>query len=264
MCFRQYRRVWWPGASHLELYAVATSETFEPRIFGCARGVENASSYGRANLETATSRAARCSIANCRGQAGALFCSGADGPVRVRRYEQVSVLVWLQCVGGPQGVTALCLHPDPHGVISFWATGAAPPGAQTETSSADVLQRERAARGIPACPLTVNHADTSAAAAATSTNGNSDAADLSLDSELVLCIGGADGSVQFWDVRGSLSINHAAQSGHRGAVVTLLPVDGSHVVSGGVDEYWRLWDGMHQPVTQTYQEVRIVQWHTIK
>lgn len=66
---------------------------------------------------------------------------------------------------------------------------------------------------------------------------------LSEEDPIVVCVGGADGSVGFWDFRAKASCDNVIHYGHKGAIVTMLPVDGSLIATGGVDEYWRVWNG---------------------
>lgn len=125
-----------------------------------------------------------------------LITGASDGSVRVHdiRIKGYPQVAWLQCFGGPQGVTALCVHPN----SMMWRDMSTPPKQS---------QRE-------------DH-----------------------DGPVVVCIGGADGSVGFWDFKEKASCDHAVDRGHRGPIVCMLPVDGSLIATGGADEYWRVWNG---------------------
>ena len=60
----------------------------------------------------------------------------------------------------------------------------------------------------------------------------------------VVCLGGADGSIGFWDFTTKLSCDQIIHGGHKGKVTAMVPVDGTYVASGGIDEYWRVWDAV--------------------
>lgn len=67
------------------------------------------------------------------------------------------------------------------------------------------------------------------------------------DASVIVCIGGGDGSLGFWDCKhGGMVCDLVIERAHRGAIVCMLPVDGQLIATGGADEYWRAWDGKAQ------------------
>lgn len=128
-----------------------------------------------------------------------LVTGSQDGSVRVhdmsaRGFPQVA---WLQCFGGMDGVSSLCIHPNG----TMWRDENSPPTRP------------------PTEPENQSNAP------------------------VIVCIGGADGSVGFWDFKEKALCDNVVDRGHKGAVVCMLPVDGSLIATGGADEYWRVWNG---------------------